>query len=553
MRPCTRLLPVVIALAVLAACSGVDPVDPEPAWEAPQLEIAFPASDGEVLSGEVTLTGSAASEVGVFKVELQLDEGQRVQAVGREEWSFPLDTRRLDQGTHTVTAWVTDRKGQSASAMRTFEVRNAAAPAELVASAVQLSDAEVSTWDRFRAEVTLSSTGAGTAELADVALKAWPEDAEGPVLTLGEPVAEVRLAPGETLTLRGEHIFNPLEPLGSWKVALTWRDAVTGDVHETPAETVVVRRELLLGAALHNGRLFNASEPLYAETFVEHFDALTPEFEMKWAQIQPQEGVYDFSVVDRMVAFAETRGKRVRGHVLAWHKSLPGWITSRSWTREQAIALLEDYVAVVMGRYKGRINEWDIVNEAFLNDGNWRTGMWFDTIGPDYIEIAFRAAHRADPAARLFYNDYDAERVNAKSTKILETLTALRQAGVPIHGVGFQGHVSFNYYPTEQQLAQNFTRFHGAGFVTYISELDVRTSSRPDLTVAERLQLQADVYRGIARACSTLPGCTGLTTWGITDKYTWLTTQEMPLPFDANYQRKPAFDALEQAFGRDVP
>lgn len=549
MRPSTRSVSLLIALAVLAACGGVVPVDPEPRWDPPQLEFALPSADGEVLSGEVILSGTATSEVGVFKVELQFDEGPRVQAVGRETWSFPLDTRRLGRGVHTVTAWVTDRKGGTASTTRNFEVHNAA---ELVASSVEVSSASVSTWDRLRASATLSSVGAGVAELAEVTLKAWPEGDPTAAITLGAAKEEVQLAPGEKLSLLGDHVFSPLGLLGTWEVALTWRDAISGEIHQGPSTPVEVHRELLLGAALHNGKLFNSAEPLYEATFIEHFDGLTPEFEMKWAQIQPREGVYDFSVVDRLVSFAERNGKRVRGHVLAWHKSLPGWMTSRTWTREEAIALLEDYVAVVMGRYEGRIVEWDIVNEAFLNDGTWRTGMWFDTIGPDYIELAFRAAHRADPAARLFYNDYDAERVNTKSTRILETLRTLREAGVPIHGVGFQGHVSFNYYPTEQQLAQNLTRFHDAGFVTHISEMDVRTSARPDLTVAERLQLQADVYRGMARACSTLPGCTGLTTWGITDKFTWLTPQELPLPFDVDYQRKPAFDALEQAFGRDV-
>ncbi len=549
MRPSTRSVPVLIALAVLAACGGVVPEDPEPRWDPPRIEFTLPSEDAEVLFGEVLLTGTATSEVGVFKVELQLGEGARVQALGRETWSFPLDTRRLSRGAHTVIAWVTDRRGGTAQATRTFEVQNAA---ELVASSVEVSAASVSTWDRLSASATLSSVGAGVAELEEVALKAWPGGDPSAVITLGTAREQVQLAPGEKLSLLGDHVFSPLGVLGTWEVALTWRNAVTGETHQGPVTPVEVHRELLLGAALHNGKLFNSGEPLYEATFVEHFDGLTPEFEMKWAQIQPREGVYDFSVVDRLVSFAESHGKRVRGHVLAWHKSLPGWMTSRTWTRDEAVALLEDYVAVVMGRYKGRIVEWDIVNEAFLNDGTWRTGMWFDTIGPDYIELAFRAAHRADPAARLFYNDYDAERVNTKSTRILETLRTLRDAGVPIHGVGFQGHVSFNYYPTEQQLAQNLTRFHDAGFVTHISEMDVRTSSRPDLTVAERLQLQADVYRGMARACSTLPGCTGLTTWGITDKFTWLTPQELPLPFDADYQRKPAFDALEQAFGRDV-
>ncbi len=546
MRAASKLMAVLWVCGSLAGCGGATavslvetPVLPDVAFDVPE--------EGALLFGEVTLSGSASAREGVFKVELQVDGGDLVLASGKEAWHYPLDTRRLSSGPHTLTAWVTDRKGQTVSAVREVRVGNAAV---MEASAVSLSAPEVDTWDRLSASATLTNVGPTRAELEKVAFRAHPEGAEGPQVEFRPVHGRTRLAPGESLAISAQHTFSPLLTMGAWQVALVWRDAATGEEHVGPASTVQVRREVHLGSAIHNGKLFNASEPEYEETFLAHFDGFTPEFELKWGQVQPQQGSYNFGTVDRLVDFAESHGKRVRGHVLAWHKSLPGWMTSRTWTREEAIALLEDYVATVMGRYKGRILEWDVINEAFLDDGSWRTGIWYDSIGADYLELAFRAAHAVDPGARLYYNDYNAERVNAKSNAIFEILKALAEKGVPVHGVGFQAHVSFNYYPTQQQLSENLARFHAAGFVTHISELDVKTASRPELSVQERLALQAEVYRGIAGACMAEPGCTGITTWGFTDKYTWLTSEEMPLPFDSAYQRKPAFDALEQALGR---
>ncbi|HET7826329.1 MAG TPA: endo-1,4-beta-xylanase [Anaeromyxobacter sp.] len=303
-----------------------------------------------------------------------------------------------------------------------------------------------------------------------------------------------------------------------------------------------------LGAAVNHAHLWDAAEPAYEATFARAFDSLTPEYELKVDQLLPQPGAWDFSVADRLLAYAESHGKELRGHTLVWHRALPAWMLARSWTRDDLLAFLKSYVATVVGRYRGRIAEWDVVNEAFEDDGTWRRSLWYDVIGPDYVEQAFRFAREADPAARLFYNDYGAERVNAKSDAVLALAARLRGAGLA-DGVGFQAHLAADGYPTEADLSANLARFADAGLEVAITELDVSLASAAG-TLDDRLRLQASIYAGVAAACRAQPACRRITVWGVTDKYGWLGAGALPLPFDASYAEKPAWSALRAAAPR---
>jgi GH35 family endo-1,4-beta-xylanase len=300
--------------------------------------------------------------------------------------------------------------------------------------------------------------------------------------------------------------------------------------------------EMKIGAAVNHAHLWDAAEPAYEGTVAREFDSLTPEYELKADQLLPQPGGWDFSTADLLLAWAESHGKELRGHTLVWHRALPAWMLARSWTRDELLAFLRSYVTTVVGRYRGRIAEWDVVNEALNDDGTWRRSLWYDVIGPDYVEAAFRFAREADPASRLWYNDYGAERANAKSDAILALAARLRGAGLA-DGVGFQAHLDAGVYPSKAELSANLARFAEAGIEVGITELDVSMASAPG-TLDDKLRAQAGIYADVAAACRAQPACRRVTVWGVTDKYGWLGPGALPLPFDSSYAPKPAWAAL---------
>ncbi len=305
------------------------------------------------------------------------------------------------------------------------------------------------------------------------------------------------------------------------------------------------KHQLKLGAAVQRALLASAADPSYASTFSRSFDSLTPELELKLDRLLPAPQAYDWSAADDLLAYAEAHGKEVRGHALVWHRALPPWMTSRSWTRAELLAFLEAHVATTVGRYRGRIVEWDVVNEAFNDDGSWRRSLWYDVLGPGYVDAVFRFARQADPSARLYYNDYGVERANAKSDAVLALATRLRRAGL-LDGVGLQAHLDAGWHASAADLDANMARFAEAGVEIGITELDVAMSSLGG-TAEERLRQQARIYAGVAAACQAQPACKRLTVWGVTDRYTWLTPADVPLLFDGSYAAKPAYEAVRAA------
>jgi endo-1,4-beta-xylanase len=346
---------------------------------------------------------------------------------------------------------------------------------------------------------------------------------------------------------------------------------------------------MLIGTAVRPAQL---SEAAYASTLAREFNMVEPEDVLKWETVHPELQSFDFSKADQIVDFATRHGMKVRGHTLVWHQQNPTWLTEGKYTFEELAQILEKQIKTVAGHYRGKIFVWDVVNEAFdeLHPGQLRSTIWRDQPGigaakndaassselrassnptrsqlearssqPDsskqsysYIERCFRWAHEADPQALLFYNEAEAEVVNAKSDAIYAMVQDFRQRGVPIDGVGFQMHIA-HLNADVASISANIARFTALGVQVHITEMDVALpvdangDARP-----EDLQRQGDIYREIADACLSHPACTAIQTWGFTDKYSWIGshskhTQGAALLFDRSYRAKPAYEALRNA------
>ena len=300
---------------------------------------------------------------------------------------------------------------------------------------------------------------------------------------------------------------------------------------------------ILIGAAVASASL--CSEPTYHETLTGEFNALTPENAMKFGPLCSSRGNYNFGEADAIVAMAEEHGMKVRGHTLVWHNQLPSWLTDRQWSRDELTGILHEHIATVAGHYRGRIWAWDVVNEAVEDDGSLRNSLWLQSIGPEYIEMAFRWAHEADPDALLFYNDYSGEGLGTKSDAIYALVADLRKRGVPIDGVGLQMHIPLDGTPRPEDVAANMQRLAALGLQVHITEMDVRI---PEPVTEEKLALQAQMYHKMLDVCLTAENCTAFETWGFTDSHSWI-PEYFPgsgkaLIFDEAYRPKPAFNEM---------
>ena len=307
-------------------------------------------------------------------------------------------------------------------------------------------------------------------------------------------------------------------------------------------------RGIAIGAAV--GPQYLRDEPAYAETLGREFSMLTPENVMKFGLVHPQPDRYDFADADFIVDFAEAHDMQVRGHNLVWHFQLPTWLTEGTWTRDELIDILREHITTVVGHYRGRVAAWDVVNEAVGDDGSLRDSIWLRGIGPDYVDMAFRWAHEADPDAMLFYNDYAGEGLGTKSDAIYALVQGLLERGVPIDGVGLQMHVSLRWSPRPQDVAANMERLGALGLQVHITEMDVAIQGAPG-SVEERLAAQANVYRDMMDVCLNSSACKAFVTWGLTDRHSWVPlftgNPDAPLLFDESYRPKPAYYAIMDA------
>ena len=288
----------------------------------------------------------------------------------------------------------------------------------------------------------------------------------------------------------------------------------------------------------------------YLRHMAAQFSSLSPENQMKWEYLRPDQDTYDFAAADAIVEYAEANDQVVRGHTLLWHSQNPDWLEEGDFSREELRTLLREHITTVVGRYSGRIHQWDVANEIFQDDGELRTeeNIWIRELGPEIVADAFRWAHEADPSAELFLNDYNVDGVNPKSDAYYALAQDLLDQGVPLHGFSTQAHLSLQYgFPGD--LEDNLRRFDELGLNTAITELDVRMT--PDgRNGPSRAQLaqQADYYRQALEACLNVEGCRSLTIWGFTDKYSWVPhffeDEGYATVMTDRFQRKPAFHTL---------
>ena len=297
-----------------------------------------------------------------------------------------------------------------------------------------------------------------------------------------------------------------------------------------------------LGAAIAVWPL--RDDEAYRAAFAEYFDSLTPENVMKWEQIHPSRTRFDFDETDRLVEWAGRHAKRVRGHPLVWDQQLPRWLTSGKRNPVEVRRILIDHVTALVARYKGRVESWDVINEPFEDDGDWSPTLFYKALRERYVEVSLRAARAADPDARLFINELAAERPGHKQDALFELVRDLKVRGVPIDGVGFQNHTSADKAPSRRELERTIRRFAGLGLDVEITEMDVT------LATGAPAGRQSGPYADAAAACSAVPRCTGLTVWGVTDRYHWLGREKRALLFDDEGAAKPARDPLLAAFTR---
>jgi endo-1,4-beta-xylanase len=344
----------------------------------------------------------------------------------------------------------------------------------------------------------------------------------------------------------------------------------------TEALKDVFKDDFLVGAAINRDQIFG--EDLRGDAIIKaQFNSITPENILKWQYVHPLPGRYDFKAPDRYVQFGESNGMFVVGHTLVWHSQTPEWVfqdeTGRPLKREALLARMRDHIATVMGRYKGRIKGWDVVNEAVAENGRLRQTPWLKIIGEDYLVKAYQFAHEADPQAELYYNDYGLENPTKRAGAVA-LVKKLQAAGVKISAVGIQGHYQLSpASPTTQEVDDTFTAFARLGVKVSITELDV------DVLPSAWASLSADVSRrGKSEArlnpyTNELPAevqaqlaaryaelftvflkqrdeLERVTFWGVTDGDSWLNNwpdagrRSYPLLFDQNGKIKPAFAAV---------
>jgi endo-1,4-beta-xylanase len=364
-------------------------------------------------------------------------------------------------------------------------------------------------------------------------------------------------------------------PAAATSVAAPARHAATKHLK---TRTPPPPRRVALGTAVRLDVL--QRDQRYRDLVVSEFDSLTAENEMKMAFLQPRRGVFDFREADEIVAFAQRHHKAVRGHALVWGLQLPLWLIDHGlsdnlglhleplalpplrppldevsiainelltsltgWERNELLGIMRNHIETVMRHFGNDVPVWDVVNEPLDSNGSLQDNVWKRFVGDDYIELALRAARAANPDTKLFINEYAVEGPSAKLEGLVRLVRELKDRNVPLDGVGLQYHTNLRGPQDQATLETTMRRLAAMGVAVEITEMDVGTSLL-DGSTAQRFERQAKVYGDAARACNAVEACTRLTTWGFTDRVSWLGPTELGLPFDAQYRPKPAYDAL---------
>jgi len=300
---------------------------------------------------------------------------------------------------------------------------------------------------------------------------------------------------------------------------------------------------LRIGTAVDMNAL--AIDPTYRDTIARQFNSVTAENVMKWDTLEPQQGVFNYGPADQLIAFAGEHRIAVRGHVLVWHNQIPSWVSEQAFTPDQLRDILRQHVMETARHFKGKVYQWDVLNEAFNEDGTLRDTIWLRNLGEGFIADVFRWARQADRNVKLFYNDFNLEFFGPKSDAAYALVRRLLAQGVPIDGIGFQGHLGAQF-GFDTRVQENMQRFADLGLDISVTEADVRMPLPTDVF---KLQSQAQGYHSLLEPCLLTRGCDSFTVWGYTDKYSWVpgvfTGEGAADLFDANFQPKPALAAVQ--------
>jgi len=348
------------------------------------------------------------------------------------------------------------------------------------------------------------------------------------------------------------------------------------DIQAQPALKDAFKDDFLVGVAVNESQV-TGEKPKETALIKAQFDSISPENVLKWGAVHPRLGEYNFAPADRYVEFGVENHLFIVGHVLVWHDQTPKWVfrddKGGPVDRDTLLARMREHIFTVVGRYKGKIGGWDVVNEALDEGGRLRQSPWLKIIGEDYIAKAFEFAHEADPNAQLYYNDYQLE-ATSKRLGVIALIKKLQAQGIPIAVVGLQGHYKLNW-PSAAQLDQTIEAFSQIGVKVDVTELDMDVlppatrSQAAEITMNFALQaglnpytngLPDSVQQNLAKRYADLFGVlvkhrkdvNRVTFWGVTDADSWLNNWPVrgrtayPLLFDRNCRPKPAFDAVIQ-------
>ncbi|HHX17423.1 MAG TPA: carbohydrate-binding protein [Clostridium sp.] len=324
-------------------------------------------------------------------------------------------------------------------------------------------------------------------------------------------------------------------------------------INGTSLKELAESRGMYVGSAV-GSVFYQRNDLMYHEILKREFNMVVAENEMKFDTIRPSKDQFNFTPGDKLIDFAEENGMAVRGHTLIWHNQTPAWLENGNWTRDELIEIMREHIYTVMTHYKGKIIHWDVVNEAISdNNGALRTNdsIWMRVIGEDYIEYAFKFAREADPDALLFYNDYNiSDMGGVKADACYNLVKRLVEKGVPIDGVGFQGHYINNMHSSYiQSIDRNVKRYADLGIEVAFTEVDIRMNEHGS---EYDLEVQASNYGDVASIAVNNPNVNTFVIWGFTDKYSWV-TQQFPgqgraLIFDEEYEPKPSYFTVADAF-----